>query len=134
MIKNILNLGDAAAYCDFGKEVNQEINTNVINYFTNIKEKKIPLGLINARITNRSFKKWNKISFFSKYVFNKFDFCLAQNSETKNYLKKLGASNIKKIGNLKFSETSFKGWDCGLDNFMAFLRFSTKSCLGDGPS
>ena len=40
MIKNILNLGDAAAYCDFGKEVNQEINTNVINYFTNIKEKK----------------------------------------------------------------------------------------------
>mgnify|MGYP001166361067 CR=1 FL=1 len=78
------------------------------NLIFNIKEKKIPLGLINARITNRSFKKWNKISFFSKYVFNKFDFCLAQNSETKNYLKKLGASNIKKIGNLKFSETSFK--------------------------
>ena len=32
------------------------------------------------------------------------------------------------------SETSFKGWDCGLDNFMAFLRFSITSCLGDGPS
>ena len=46
MIKNILNLGDAAAYCDFGKEVNQEINTNVINYFTNIKEKKID-GITN---------------------------------------------------------------------------------------
>ena len=30
MIKNILNLGDAAVYCDFGKEVSQEINTNVI--------------------------------------------------------------------------------------------------------
>ena len=46
MIKNILNLGDAAVYCDFGKEVNQEINTNVINYFTNIKEKKID-GITN---------------------------------------------------------------------------------------
>ena len=46
MIKNILNLGDAAAYCDFGKEVNQEINTNVINYFRNIKEKKID-GITN---------------------------------------------------------------------------------------
>ena len=46
MIKNILNLGDAAVYCDFGKEVNQEINTNVINYFRNIKEKKID-GITN---------------------------------------------------------------------------------------
>ena len=41
MIKNILNLGDAALYCDFGKEVNKEINQEVIKYFKNIKEKKI---------------------------------------------------------------------------------------------
>ena len=47
MIKNILNLGDAAVYCDFGKDVNQEINTNVINYFKNIKDKKFQL--IDAR-------------------------------------------------------------------------------------
>ena len=32
MIKNISNLGDAALYCDFGNEVNKEINRNVINY------------------------------------------------------------------------------------------------------
>ena len=38
MIKNILNLGDAAAYCDFGSEVNETINNNVINYFNQIKE------------------------------------------------------------------------------------------------
>ena len=41
MIKNISNLGDSALYCDFGKEVNKEINSNVINYFKNIKEKNI---------------------------------------------------------------------------------------------
>ena len=35
MIKNISNLGDAALYCDFGSEVNKEINRNVINYFNN---------------------------------------------------------------------------------------------------
>ena len=46
MIKNILNLGDAAVYCDFGKDVNQEININVINYFKNIKDKKIE-GITN---------------------------------------------------------------------------------------
>ena len=46
MLKNILNLGDAALYCDFGKEVNKEINTKVIKYFKNIKEKKIE-GITN---------------------------------------------------------------------------------------
>ena len=46
MIKNILNLGDAAVYCDFGKNVNQEINTNVIKYFKNIKDKNIE-GITN---------------------------------------------------------------------------------------
>ena len=46
MLKNILNLGDAALYCDFGKEVNKEINANVIKYFKNIKEKKIE-GITN---------------------------------------------------------------------------------------
>ena len=33
MIKNIVNLGDAAIYCDFGNEVNKEINSKVIKYF-----------------------------------------------------------------------------------------------------
>ena len=41
MIKNISNLGDAAVYCDFGAEVNKEINQEVIKYFKNIKEKNI---------------------------------------------------------------------------------------------
>ena len=64
--------------------------------------------MLNARITKKTYKKWKKISFFSKSIFNKFDICLSQNDETKNYLKKLGAENIKKIGNLKFSETNLK--------------------------
>ena len=37
MIKNISNLGDAAIYCDFGKEVNEEINSYVISYFNHLK-------------------------------------------------------------------------------------------------
>ena len=38
MIKNISNLGDASIYCDFGQDVNEEINLNVVNYFNHIKE------------------------------------------------------------------------------------------------
>tara|TARA_B100001057_G_scaffold486074_1_gene566659 strand:+ start:467 stop:1141 length:675 start_codon:yes stop_codon:yes gene_type:complete len=41
MIKNILNLGDAALYCDFGKEVNQEVNSKVIEYFKTIQKENL---------------------------------------------------------------------------------------------
>jgi len=45
MIKNISNLGDAAIYCDFGSEVNEAVNSNVIDYHHHlsklIKEEKI---------------------------------------------------------------------------------------------
>ena len=41
MIKNISNLGDAALYCDFGKEVDKDTNTKVIKYFRSIKKEKI---------------------------------------------------------------------------------------------
>ena len=50
MIKNISNLGDAAVYCDFGSEVNETINSYVIDYFNHlsdlIKEEKIQ-GITN---------------------------------------------------------------------------------------
>jgi inhibitor of KinA len=50
MIKNISNLGDAAVYCDFGPEVNETINSKVIDYFDHlsklIKEEKIQ-GITN---------------------------------------------------------------------------------------
>ena len=64
--------------------------------------------LLNARITKKSFKKWNKFRFLSKSIFNKFDICLSQNKETSIYLDKLGAKNIKNVGNLKFSEANIK--------------------------
>ena len=50
MIKNISNLGDTAVYCDFGLEVNEKVNANVIDYFNHlsklIMEKKI-IGITN---------------------------------------------------------------------------------------
>ena len=75
------------------------------NMIMKIKEKNIPLILLNARITRKSFLKWNSIPSFSKKIFNGFNLCLGQNDKTCNYLKILGAKNIKKIGNLKFSQS-----------------------------
>ena len=59
--------------------------------------------LINARITKKSFDRWKLIISFAKKIFEKFDLCIASNKESENFLKILGAKNIKNYGNLKFS-------------------------------
>ena len=41
MIKNISNLGDASVYCDFGSEVNENINSEVIKYSVKRNVKRI---------------------------------------------------------------------------------------------
>jgi len=74
------------------------------NMIINIKKKSIPLILLNARITKKSFKRWKSISFSLK-LFKIFNLCLPQNYETQKYLHLLGVKKIKMLGNLKFSET-----------------------------
>ena len=74
------------------------------NFINEINRKEIPLILINARMTKKTFLKWNNLKNFSKLIFNKFNLTLSQNKETMFFLKKLGSKNIKNFGNLKFSE------------------------------
>ena len=73
--------------------------------FLGINKRSIPLVLMNARITEKTFKRWMKIKSFSKNVFGKINFAYPQNRETYQYLKKLEVSKINFIGNLKFSES-----------------------------
>ena len=46
MINKIVNLGDSALYCDFGQEVNKEINSEVIKYFNSVRKSNIE-GITN---------------------------------------------------------------------------------------
>ena len=73
------------------------------NLILNINKKEIPLLLVNARITKKSFVRWKLILSFAKKIFGKFDLCIASNKESENFLKILGAKKIKNYGNLKFS-------------------------------
>ena len=70
------------------------------NLILNISKKKIPLLLVNARITKKSFLRWKFLINFAKKIFGKFDLCIASNKESENFLKILGAKNIKNYGNL----------------------------------
>ena len=74
------------------------------NMIMGIKKKFIPLMLLNARITKKTFKKWKLFNKRAKSLFEKFDICISSNSKSREYLKTLGAKKIKFIGNLKFSQ------------------------------
>jgi len=76
--------------------------------FKEINKKKIPLILLNARITKKTFKRWIKVKKFAQSIFNNILISYPQNKETKLYLKKLGSKKIIKIGNLKFVENKFE--------------------------
>ena len=70
--------------------------------FKYLKKRNIPLILLNARITSKSFNRWSKIKKFSESIFNLISIAYPQNHETKFFLKKLNVKSIKLIGNLKF--------------------------------
>ncbi len=73
------------------------------NLIMQISEKKIPLMLVNGRITKKTFNRWKLLLNFAKSIFGKFDLCIASNKESEKFLNILGAKNIKNLGNIKFS-------------------------------
>ena len=86
MIKNISNLGDAAIYCDFGKEVNEEINSYVISYFNHLK-KLVEDKSIHG-ITNLS-PSYNKLIV-------SFDLSITNFQKIKNKIETIKILNNKK--------------------------------------
>jgi len=72
------------------------------NMFINLNKEKIPIILLNARLTKKSFERWMQFKNFSNFIFSKISLALPQNIETKKYLKLLGVRNIKTAGNLKY--------------------------------
>ena len=72
--------------------------------YQNIDQKKIPLILLNARLTKKTFNRWLKLGNFAKSIFNKITIAYPQNLETKLYLKKIYSNKINNLGNLKFAE------------------------------
>jgi len=100
------------------------------NFLFKIKEKKIPLVLINARITKKTLNKWKIFPSFAREVFNNFDLCLTASEESENNLKQLQVKNLIYIGNLKFTaKNSEKNLNESnkkiLDNFKVWCAAST---------
>jgi KipI family sensor histidine kinase inhibitor len=112
MVKNILNLGDAAVYCDFGSEVNETINASVIDYFHHIskliKDKKI------EGITNLT-PSYNKLII-------SFDLTITNYKKIKTFIEGLIINRDIKNNNQKIKIPVCCDDEYGLD----FLRLTKK--------
>lgn len=72
------------------------------NLILNLKKKKIPIILVNGRISEKSYNFWSKFPSTSKKLFSNFNLCLAQNKFSEREFTKLGFQRISYFGNFKF--------------------------------
>jgi 3-deoxy-D-manno-octulosonic-acid transferase len=63
--------------------------------------RKIPMIVINGRLSERSFKRWRRVPGVIAALLNRFDLCLAQSASDAERYAKLGAPRVSATGNLK---------------------------------
>lgn len=71
------------------------------NLLLSAKENQIPVAIINARITKKTFNRWMIFPRTAKKIFGLLDLCLSSNKETAEYLRQLKARNVSYTGNMK---------------------------------
>ena len=95
MIKNISNLGDSAIYCDFGNEVDEKINLNVISYFNYLKK---------LVIENKIEGITNLTPSYNKLIIS-FDISITNFKKITKLLESLKVTNNKKKKSKKDQNT-----------------------------
>jgi 3-deoxy-D-manno-octulosonic-acid transferase len=68
-------------------------------------ENKVDTILINARMSEKSKGRYDRFSYFSRQIFNRLTFVVAQSSNDASRLQSLGANNIAVLGSIKLDVT-----------------------------
>jgi 3-deoxy-D-manno-octulosonic-acid transferase len=67
-----------------------------------LDERHIPLVMVNGRMSDRSFHRWQKLPGIIKGLLERFALCLAQTQDDAERFARLGAPRVVMTGNLKF--------------------------------
>lgn len=68
-----------------------------------LRKRHIPAALINARLSEKSYKRWKLLGFMIKPMLETFSIILGQSEEEAARYVDLGAENVFTSGNLKFA-------------------------------
>ncbi len=72
------------------------------NMLCAVHARKIPIALVNARMSPRSFARWGHAAGFIAALLGRIDICLAQSEDDAERLLQLGAPRVHATGNLKY--------------------------------
>ena len=67
-----------------------------------VKERQVPVVLVNARLSARSERRWQKMPRLIAALLSRIDLCLAQSPDDGARLRQLGAPHVQVSGNLKY--------------------------------
>ncbi len=73
------------------------------NLLSEFRGRGLPAVLVNARLSDRSFRGWRRLAGFAAELLASFRLSLAQSEETADRLRSLGGTNIECVGNLKYA-------------------------------
>jgi 3-deoxy-D-manno-octulosonic-acid transferase len=76
------------------------------NFLFEMKRRRVPVALVNARVSNRSFLGYRRLSFFMEPLFLTFSKICTQTVEDARRFEHLGvpSNRITRTGNLKFDQ------------------------------
>jgi len=73
------------------------------NMLDGLRARQIPAALINARMSDASFRRWYRAKGWAKRLMSGFVLCLAQTEDDRSRFVALGARPVRCFGNLKYA-------------------------------
>ena len=84
--------------------------------------RRLPMVLINGRMSQRSFPRWQRVQGTISALLEKFDVCLAQSRTDADRFAALGSRNVVVTGNLKLDVPAPPADATKLERLMAMTR------------
>ena len=84
--------------------------------------RRLPMVLINGRMSPRSFPRWRRVSNTISALLEKFEVCLAQSNTDAERFSALGSRNVVTTGNLKLDVPAPPADPAKLEKLMALTR------------
>jgi 3-deoxy-D-manno-octulosonic-acid transferase len=84
--------------------------------------RRLPMVLINGRMSHRSFPRWRKITSTISALLGRFDVCLAQSRVDAERFAALGSRNVITTGNLKLDVPAPPADPAKLERLMSVTR------------
>jgi 3-deoxy-D-manno-octulosonic-acid transferase len=99
------------------------------NFVETAKKLNVPVVIVNGRISDRSFIRYNKVKPLVKNVFSKIDLALAQTEEYASRFKQIGVpeKNVIVTGSLKYDTSQVTDKVEGSDALAEQLQLTTNN-------